>query len=568
DGKSIAFISAREKDSRDRLIYVIRTTGGEAVKLFDHKDGVSSFKWSPDGKRIFFLANDPKDDAAKKAEKDGDDSIFVDEGPNGQNRGQWTNLWVYDLAAKKERQITKEKMIVSGYEPSPDGSRIVFTARKENIRNGAHLSEVNVVDVNSGAVSQLTNNQAPDNNAKWSPDGKSISYLAPDDKTYELSNGKLWLIDPQSKQYHKSSGQYEGGIQNYFWAKDGKHIYFSGQARTNHEFFVLDVSNGTVEQLTNKPGVLAVSSLSEDQTKGAAVYSNPQQPSDIYLVDVKTNALTQMTDVNPQVKNWALAQSEVVKWKSTDGLEVEGILHYPTGYQPGKKVPLILNVHGGPAGVFSYGWSGLYHVYAGLGYASLSPNVRGSSGYDDKLLRGNMHDLGGGDFQDLMTGVDYLIQRGIADPDHMGVKGWSYGGILSGWTITHTDRFKAASVGAMVTDWASEYAMGFNHDIRLWYIGGTPWDNPEGYKKESSYSYIDKVKTPTIILHGESDTTDTIGQSMMFYQGLKDRGVPVRFIRFPREPHGFLEPHHQRIRDTEEIAWMQKYVMGVDWSSP
>jgi dipeptidyl aminopeptidase/acylaminoacyl peptidase len=120
----------------------------------------------------------------------------------------------------------------------------------------------------------------------------------------------------------------------------------------------------------------------------------------------------------------------------------------------------------------------------------------------------------------------------------------------------------------MVTDWASEYAMGFNHDIRLWYIGGTPWDNAEGYKKESSYSYIDQVKTPTIILHGESDTTDTIGQSMMFYQGLKDRNVPVRFIRFPREPHGFQEPHHQRIRDVEEISWMQKYVMGIDWSSP
>ena len=190
---------------------------------------------------------------------------------------------------------------------------------------------------------------------------------------------------------------------------------------------------------------------------------------------------------------------------------------------------------------FCYGWGGLYQVYAGLGYASLSPNVRGSSGYNDALLRGNMHDLGGGDFQDLMTGVDYVIQKGVADPDHMGVKGWSYGGILSGWTITHTDRFKAASVGAMVTDWASEYAMGFDHDIRLWYIGGTPWDNAEGYKKESSYSYIDKVKTPTIILHGESDTTDTIGQEHDVLSGLKGSkrsgsiySFPTRATRIPR----------------------------------
>ena len=568
DGKWVAFISAREKENKDRVIYVIRTSGGEAVKLFDHKDGISSFKWSPDGKHIFFLANDQKDDASKKSEKDGDDGIFVDEGPNGQSRGQWSNFWVYDMTAKKERQITKEKMIVGGFDVSPDASRIAFAARKENIRNGAHLGEVSVVDVASGTVTQLTNNQAPEGNVKWSPDGKSVSYVAPDDKTYELANGKLYLVDAQTKQYRKISGSHESGIQNYFWSKDGKHIYFSSQAHTNHEFFVLDVASGTTEQLTSKPGVLSVSSLSDDQTKAAATYSNPQQPGDIYLLDVKTNSVTQMTDANPQVKGWALAQSEVIKWKSKDGLEVEGILYYPINYQSGKKAPFILNVHGGPAGVFSYGWGGLYQVYAGLGYASLSPNVRGSSGYSDALLRGNMHDLGGGDYQDLMTGVDYVIQKGVADPDHMGIKGWSYGGILSGWTITQTERFKAASVGAMVTDWASEYAMGFNHDIRLWYIGGTPWDNPDGYKKESSYSFINKVKTPTIILHGESDTTDTIGQSMMFYQGLKDRNIPVRFIRFPREPHGFQEPHHQRIRDVEEISWMQKYVMGVDWSSP
>ena len=196
----------------------MRTNGGEAVKLFDHKDGISSFKWSSDGKHIFFLANDQKDDASKKSEKDGDDGIFVDEGPNGQSRGQWSNLWIYDLTAKKERQITKERMIVGGYEPSPDGSRIVFTARRENIRNGAHLVEVSVVDVASGAVAQLTNNQAPEGNVKWSPDGKSVSvYVAPDDKTYELSNGKLYLIDAQSKQYKKISGAHESGIQNYFW---------------------------------------------------------------------------------------------------------------------------------------------------------------------------------------------------------------------------------------------------------------------------------------------------------------------------------------------------------------
>jgi dipeptidyl aminopeptidase/acylaminoacyl peptidase len=167
-----------------------------------------------------------------------------------------------------------------------------------------------------------------------------------------------------------------------------------------------------------------------------------------------------------------------------------------------------------------------------------------------------------------MTGVDKLIADGIADPDHMGIRGWSYGGILGGWTITQTTRFKAASLGAMVSDWSSEYAMGFNHDVRLWYIVGTPWESAERYRQLSSYSHIASVTTPTLLLHGERDTTDTIGQSMIYYQGLKDRGVPVRFIRFPREPHGFREPHHVRIRDGEEIAWLMKHARGIDWKLP
>jgi dipeptidyl aminopeptidase/acylaminoacyl peptidase len=257
-----------------------------------------------------------------------------------------------------------------------------------------------------------------------------------------------------------------------------------------------------------------------------------------------------------------------VTWKSTDGVPIEGMLWLPASYKPGTKLPLLLSVHGGPAGVWTTAFRGINHVYTSLGWAVLEPNVRGSSSYGDALLRGNMTDIGGGDYHDLMSGVDKIVADGIADPERLAVRGWSYGGILGGWTITQTNRFKAASLGAMVSDWSSEYAMGFNHDVRLWYIGGTPWDNPEAFRQKSPYTHIAKVKTPTIIIHGENDTTDTIGQSMIYYQGLKDRGVPVRFIRFPREPHGFREPAHQRIRDAEEISWLMKYTLGKEWKAP
>jgi dipeptidyl aminopeptidase/acylaminoacyl peptidase len=165
-----------------------------------------------------------------------------------------------------------------------------------------------------------------------------------------------------------------------------------------------------------------------------------------------------------------------------------------------------------------------------------------------------------------MTGVDMVIEQGVVDADRMGLKGWSYGGILGGWTITQTDRFKAASIGAGVYDWTSEYGPGFNNDVRLWHIGGTPWDNAEAWREQSALTHVTNVTTPTILFHGSNDTTDTPQQSMMFFTALKDIGkAPVRFIKFPREPHGFREPEHQRIRDIEEIKWMQQYILGVEW---
>jgi dipeptidyl aminopeptidase/acylaminoacyl peptidase len=575
DGKTIAFLrgknggdAAAGAEAEGRQIWTISLMGGEATKLTDHKDGITAFHWSADGKQAFFVANDPKSDADKKVLKSGEDAIFVDEGPNGQGRGEWEGLWVFDLAAKKERRITKDQMIFGSFDPSPDGKQIAFCGRKENARNDINLSEIYLADVATGDLTRLTNNEAPESEVRWSPDGKTIAYLAPHDKSWELANEKIWTFDVATRKYKKVSGDFDGGIDYYQWSADGRHMVFNAQQRTARNLYELDVENGTSRKLTDSPGVLIVGSVSSDGKKAAAIYSTPQQPGEVGVVDVDKKAFSQLSDFNSWIKDVALAKSEIVKWKSKDGLEIEGILYLPSDYKQGNRIPLILTIHGGPAGSFSYGYSGIYHVYTGLGFAVLCPNVRGSSSYSDALIRGAMHDLGGGDYQDLMTGVDSIIARGIADPNKLGLRGWSYGGILGGWTITQTNRFKAASLGAMVADWKSEYGTAFGFDVRLWYIGGSPWDNPEGYVKESAYSYIKNVTTPTLLLHGEQDNIDPIGESMSFYQALKERGVKARFIRFPREPHGFREPHHQRTRDVEEIAWMEKYINGVDWKCP
>ena len=574
DGETIAFLRSKKDgdgaagSGEGRQIWTINPSGGEATKLTDHKDGINAFHWSADGKQIFFIANDAKTEAEKKAIKGGDDAIFVDEGANGQGMGEWEGIWVFDLGTKKERRITKDHMLFSSFDPSPDGNQIAFCGRTQNARNDINLSEIYFVDVASGQLTRLTNNEAPESEVRWSPDGKSIAFLAPHDKRWELANEKIWVLDVSTRTYKKVSGDFEGSVDYYQWAPDGRHMIFNAAQRTARNLYELDLETGKTRQLTDRPGVLFVGSATKNLTRAAGIYSTPQQPAEVGVVDLDKHQFSPLTDFGAWVKDLTLARSEVVKWKSKDGMEIEGLLYLPADYKEGARLPLILTIHGGPAGAFSNGFGGIYDVYTGLGFAVLCPNVRGSSGYSDTFLRADMHDLGGGDYQDLMTGVDSMIARGIANPDKLGVRGWSYGGILGGWTITQTNRFKAASLGAMVADWKSEYGTAFGFDVRLWYIGGPPWENPEGYVKESAYSYVKNVTTPTLLLHGEQDNIDPIGESMSFYQALKERGVKTRFIRFPREPHGFREPHHQRIRDVEEIAWMEKYINGIDWKCP
>ena len=581
DGRSVAFLSTRDASGGGReggdgadnaaQIYVIPVDGGEATKLSDHKGTIRSFEWAKDSASIVFLAEHAKSDADKAAEKAGDDAIFVDEGANGQERGDFDGLWRIAVADKTEHPITNDDhLLIESFRLSPADQRIAVVYRRENTRNGQYHAEVGVVDGSSGALSTVTHNNAPEQNVQWSPEGKLLSYLAPSDTSWELAEEKLWVVPAEGGAApRKLSGSFDGAIGQYAWSTDGQSIVFGASARARGAVYQLSVASGAIASVASGEWSGRVESMSADGRRGVAVVSTPTQPGEVTLVDLVSGRLTPVTHVNAaKIAELTLSQFKPVTWKSKDGLDVEGMLWLPADYRPGTRLPLLLSVHGGPAGAWDVSFRGINHVYTSLGWAVLEPNVRGSSSYGDAVLRGNMKDIGGGDYQDLMSGVDKLVADGVADPDHLAIRGWSYGGILGGWTLTQTTRFKAASLGAMVADWSSEYAMGFNHDVRLWYIGGTPWESADAYRRQSAYTHIAKVTTPTLLLHGERDTTDTIGQSMMYYQGLKDRGVPARFVRFPREPHGFREPHHVRTRDTEEIAWLMKYARGIDWKAP
>lgn len=563
DGRRLAFTRSVDDESQ---LFLLPTTGGEAVQLSEHETSIGSYAWSEDGSKIIFVATEPRTDEEEEAREAGYDAIFVDEGPNGQQSGNWNNLWLIEVESGAERRLTDTDHRIGSFSVAPNGDRILFTSRIENRRNQQNLSEIQLLEVETGTIRQLTDNSAPEGRLSWAPDGRSFAYTARTDGEWELLLDKIWVMDPDGGGRRIVSGAFDGNIGNFVWAPDASEILFSGLHGTNNNLYRINLGSDSIEQITSSVGSLAPSSFSRDRAKMAYVFQDFDTPADIWVGLTDGTGAVQLTDVNSTITDeLVLGQGEVIRWESRDGTEIEGILMLPAEYQSGV-LPLLLHIHGGPAGVFRNSFSASNHVWAGLGYAQLFPNVRGSSGYDDDLLRGNLRDIGNGDYEDLMTGVDELISRGIADPDKLGLRGWSYGGILGGWTITQTDRFKGASVGAMVSDWTSEYGPGFNHDVRLWYIGGTPWDNTDEWRERSALTHVANVTTPTLVLHGINDRTDTEPQSMMFFQALKDQGKITRYIRFPREPHGFQEPRHQRTRDVEEIRWIQKYVRNIEWT--
>lgn len=575
-GSSFAFspkgtwLSFTRSVDKKRQIFLMRTDGGEAVQLTKHKGGVGAYRWSQDESKIVFTADAQWDKDKEKEFKNGDDAIFVDEGPNGQTSARWRHLWLFDVKSKEETQITKGEIRVGGFDISPDNSRIVYTARTENRRNQGNLSELYLVTTADKLVTRLTENEAPEGNPRWAPNGRDIAYTAVDGSSWELEHDKLWVMNADTRETKEVGKDFEGNLTFWEWAKDSKSILFAAQWRVDDNLYRLELPRGKVKQLTEWEGNFSMGGFNGDQSQFIVYKDNPTSPRDIYLCQTDGSAEPKkLTDLNPGVADtFMLAQTSTITWKSKDGMEIEGMLVLPENYRKGTRIPLMLVIHGGPASNFDRRFNTSDQIYTGMGFAMLKPNVRGSSAYGDKLLRGNMFDIGGGDFEDLMTGVDHLIKEGIADENRLALTGWSYGGILGGWTVTQTNRFKAASVGAMVSDWTSEYGPGFNYDVKLWYIGGTPWENPEEWRNRSALTHVGKVQTPTIILHGMRDTTCTEPQSMMFFAALKDRGVPVRYLRFPREPHGLREPRHQRTRIVEEARWMQKHVLdNPDWEA-
>jgi dipeptidyl aminopeptidase/acylaminoacyl peptidase len=574
DGRYISFLSARgagtPEDPPRAQIYLMRTDGGEAWKLTDAKEGVTTYSWAPNSRRLAYVSIDPRTSEQEADLKRRDDERVFE----GDFR--YAQVWTIDVESKASARVTDGTAYSVRGTPSwaPDSQRLVFAAGITPMLRD-YRSDVYIADTAAKRIDRISTNPGQDQTPQWSPDGAWIAWQTDLSTAKPIGDGTLpstvgishLVVYDVAKKTLKdvSAASFDTDAGAPSWTADSKRILFSAGARTATDVFSFDLATGRyLRRTTNR--TVQLGSRSRDGRVVAVTMDTPSTPSEVYATDTTFATFRKLTDANPQAANFALGEAELVTWKN-DGLDVEGVLLKPVGYEPGKRYPLLVVAHGGPAGAYTnnYRVGGLEggQFWAGQGWAVFYPNPRGSTNYGEKFLRANINDWGGGDYRDIMTGVDALVARGIADPNRLAHIGWSYGGYMTSWVITQTNRFKAAMVGAGLTDMASMYGTNDIPNVLITYFGGMP--NKETmalYSARSAMSHIENVTTPTLILHGASDERVPTGQAYELFRGLKDRGKTVELVFYPREGHGFTEYYHLKDRLTRIHAWVTKYTLG------
>ncbi len=574
DSTRLAFVSKRRDDKTQ--IWIISIAGGEAKQLTHTKNGASNPRWSFDGKQIAFLKAEEDSPAEEKRQKAGDDRVVI-----GVDDFTQQHLWVIEVEtlddesellfnlpgeeADENVNVDKSQRLTTGNfhvsEPcwSPDGKQIVFILTPSPKADDTMFhGTVQVVDIETKNIRKLTAHTGRESSPHWSPDGRQIAYLH-SPEGYGQKN--LHIISAEGgASTSLTATPLDRNADAPVWSPDGETIYFIAMDRVRWQLYSVSKTAGEIHQITHGDWVIGEVSIADDNDTFLCTRSEPYVPTDIWIGSIRTGEMKQLTKLNPQLKNFALGEVRVIQWPSRDELEIEGLLCLPVGYEAGKSYPLIAEPHGGPRSSRDLGFKPTWHYFSGEGFAYFAPNFRGGDGYGNDFATANYNDWGGGDYQDIMAGVDFLIEQGIADPDRLIVGGSSYGGYMTSWIITHTDRFKAACNVCGVINLVSFYAQTDIPSFMSLYFAGPPSQRLELYRERSPISYVNRAQTPTLILHGEEDIRVPLPQSEEFYAGLKSVGVETVFVKYPREGHGIGEPRHQLDMLKRQLAWYNKYV--------
>jgi dipeptidyl aminopeptidase/acylaminoacyl peptidase len=560
DGTRIAFLSDRAECGK-ASVYLIDPAGGEAQRVFDEQGEMANPQWSPDGRYLAVLFTDPETEEEKKRKEDKDDVKVWD------TDFKYQRIWVIDLAEKSATAVSPDDRQVHHYAWSPDSSRIAFnSSATPNVNDIFEETVLAIVPREGGDVTTVLTKVGATDDLVWSSDGERIAFRGHAGKV--VHEDQVWVVPASGGELRLITAGYRGSGMQLAAVPGQVDLLFVGAEGISFQPYWLSWDGSREPVLSSPPSgwTHRPVSLSADGQRMALAWQSGAHAPNLWVVDTATSdaSMRKLTSFSPDVESAALGQQEQVCWTSDEGVTVEGVLVKPYGYAEGQRYPLVVQVHGGPTWAWSDWFYGNWHdwaqMLAGRGYAVLMPNPRGSTARGTEFMDANYDDIGGGEFRDMMAGVDALIERGIADPERLGVGGWSWGGYMTAWTISQTTRFKAAVMGAGLPNMVSDNSVGDIPSANLSYFEKALAHDPEPYWERSAIRYIRNATTPTLILHGQEDRRVHPAQGQELYVALKTLGIETQLVTYPREGHGIRERKHQLDLMQRVVEWFDRHL--------
>src|SRR5580765_7135050 len=552
-GDTLAFVSPRDSDEGKTSIWLRPLNGGEPWKLATFVESVGDIHWSPDGKSIAYTMLDTLSKQVKDWKKKKWDQVLEDDIP------QYNHLWRIDVATSKQTRLTSGKFMASDPEWSPDSKSIAFLRNPTGAVDDGNLTDIAIVPASGGTPRKL--GVLPQGGFEWSPDGRWLAWAGTSDWKKHVEKSDLWVCAASGGTPVKLTADFDEDASSPAWNATSDSLFFFSQQGASSRLASVARTGGGVRLGADLAGETGGPPVLAANGRVAYVLSRWNQPGELHVADRAGAMSRAVSQVNAAAAGCAFGATRTVRWTSDDGTQVEGVLVRPVGApERGAQKTLVL-LHGGPYGSrYGIGFNAMAQFMAGRGYQVFLPNFRSSGGYGTAFMLRQRADWGGQDWRDVETGVDSLVKWGLADGNRLGVFGHSYGGYLSAWAITHTNRYDAAVVSAGAPDLPALWAQSDTHQYRAFEFEGLPWESFDKWRKSSPIAYIDKVKTPTLVLNGEADVRIPYPQAQETYQSLKFLGVPTEFVHYPREGHGLREPRHRADWYTRQAAWFDRWV--------